>query len=570
MEAKTNINDLLQTIEIFVPRYQRAYSWETPEKNSTKRTNTDVFYEDIKTHSLSGSNTQYYIGHFLFEDKGNHKYAIIDGQQRLTTIEIYLSALFAKLKSIRELTEDEEDLYVNIIKRGSKYKFQTVDYDNQFFKDFIIDRKSVNTKNLETESARRILAANEYFVSRFEDETEENLLKYLHTIQTALCTTHSVATEAEAIQMFMFQNSRGKKPSNLEIIKAQFMFQCHLYGGENTDELIEEIKGRFEKIYKAISSIENNINEDDVLTYTLKVYFNSLYMESPLAKIEKELNKDNREESLAFVKDFSFELSNCFDNLSVYYGEDAKNYIEIYSLKFLGKTGLVLPFILKAYKYNIPKEDICKLCSAFESLVVRHLLIGTRADITSRINEVYTKFTQDNLDITPILKKIEFIKNVKLDNWWWSYWNNENFENSIHGPIHPRIAKYILWKYENFLREKGKAGYKPVRYEDIENPQLEHIAPQHPSSKHPEKDGYDVYDEEFTTQYIDCLGNYLLLSGFHNDSISNGPFSSKRDTYVKLDQQLEVRNMTEETCVWDKAKIDQRHLLIVDYVKNHF
>lgn len=98
----------------------------------------------------------------------------------------------------------------------------------------------------------------------------------LETVQNASCTTHLVKDESEAIQMFIFQNNRGKKPSNLEIIKAQFMFNVHLFGGEKKEALIEEIKSRFEKIYKSISSIEYRINEDEVLTYTLHVHFNSL------------------------------------------------------------------------------------------------------------------------------------------------------------------------------------------------------------------------------------------------------------------------------------------------------
>jgi len=61
------------------------------------------------------------------------------------------------------------------------------------------------------------------------------------------------------IHHLIFQNNRGKKPSHLEIIKAQFMFNVHLYGAEEKESLIEEIKNRFEKIYKSISSIEYRI-----------------------------------------------------------------------------------------------------------------------------------------------------------------------------------------------------------------------------------------------------------------------------------------------------------------------
>ena len=52
----------------------------------------------------------------------------------------------------------------------------------------------------------------------------------------ASCTTHIVKNEAEAIQMFIFQNNRGKTPSNLEIIKAQFLYNVHLYGGAEDEK----------------------------------------------------------------------------------------------------------------------------------------------------------------------------------------------------------------------------------------------------------------------------------------------------------------------------------------------
>jgi hypothetical protein len=121
----------------------------------------------------------------------------------------------------------------------------------------------------------------------------------LNTVQNASCTTHPVKDESEAIQMFIFQNNRGKKPSNLEIIKAQFMFNVHLYGGEEKESLIEEIKNRFEKIYKSISSIEYNINEDDVLVYTLRVHFNSLWETNAIEKINKLLSDGN---PIPFIK----------------------------------------------------------------------------------------------------------------------------------------------------------------------------------------------------------------------------------------------------------------------------
>jgi len=254
--------------KIFVPSYRRAYSWDTEFDKSKTPKQINVFLTDLEDYNKSSAEAPYYFGHFLFEEKSKNHFGVIDGQQRLTTIVIFLSTLFSKLKSIRQLSDNEEILFENMIMRRSNYIFSTVDYDKQLFIDYVIEQSKKNKNGLETVSAKRIVNAFDFFTKSLSDKDEIYLLKMLNTISEASCSTHPVKNESEAIQMFIFQNNRGKKPSNLEIIKAQFMFNIHLYGGGNKDNLIDEIKNRFEKIYKSISSIEYKINEDEVLVYT--------------------------------------------------------------------------------------------------------------------------------------------------------------------------------------------------------------------------------------------------------------------------------------------------------------
>lgn len=148
------------------------------------------------------------------------------------------------------------------------------------------------------------------------------------------------------------------------------------------------------------------------------------------------------------------------------------------------------------------------------------------------------------------------------ENWWWSYWNNTALENSLQGGLNHTIAKFLLWKYENYLESNGKSGYSVSRYDKIENPELEHVAPQ---TENPET-GYDNYDEEFRNQYIDCLGNYLLLSKSHNCSVGNKPFADKRNSYNHSEQQREIQKMTLETPIWTKELIRQRKEKIVKFI----
>lgn len=553
MEASTTIKQMMAGNEISIPNYQRAYSWAKDDQVKT-------FLEDLEDYNKSSSKSNYYFGHFLFEEKGPNKFGVIDGQQRMTTIVIFLSALFKRLKDIRELKEKEGQYFEDIIKRGSTYRFETVGYDDRLFKDYVIDQTKKDKNRLETESAKRIVAAFDFFTSELKDKEEEYLVKMLDTVQKAQCTTHQVKNESEAIQMFIFQNNRGKKPSNLEIIKAQFMFNVHLHGGEEKENLIDEIKDRFEKIYKNISSIEHKINEDDVLGYTLRVHFNSLLEANNLDKINESLSEGKG--SIPFIRSFTQSLEGSFDNLTAFFGEEGeKKHIEIHSLVTLGEIGIAMPFIIKAYKFGLPINQINQLCKALESMLLRQRLIGTNAKIASRLNDVYQGFTEEEPEIQPIIGRIEWMKNEY--SYYWAHWNTEKLKANIQGGIHWPTAKYLLWKYENHLGGQGKGGYKPIRFDDLlENPELEHIAPQ---TENPEA-GYDSYDDDFTEQYLHCLGNYLLVPESHNRSIGNKPFKDKRDSYTQLAQQREIREMTKDDLKWTKEKIAERKEKIVRFI----
>jgi len=129
MEASTTVNKMLAGNRIFVPTYQRAYSWDTEFDKSKTPKQVNVFLSDLEAYK--SSTKSYYFGHFLFEEKPDKKFGVIDGQQRLTTIVIFLSALFKRLSSIRKLTETEQEIFEDIIKRNSTYRFETVDYDKQ-------------------------------------------------------------------------------------------------------------------------------------------------------------------------------------------------------------------------------------------------------------------------------------------------------------------------------------------------------------------------------------------------------------------------------------------------------
>lgn len=559
MDSLTNICRMLSGNNIYVPNYQRAYSWDT-ESDAVKTTrHVNTFLIDLQDYVKSESSSRYYFGHFLFEEKNETCFGIIDGQQRLTTITIFLAALFNRLKEFRNLTEEEDFAYKSMIKVGQTYHFSTVDYDNQLFKDYVVNQIKTEHNGLDTKSKQRIVNAYDFFVKEFSQMGEQQIVSLLNAVMNASCTTHIVKNESEAIQMFIFQNNRGKKPSNLEIIKAQFLYNVHLYGGaeDEKNDLIDEIKNRFEGIYKSISKIEHKIDEDNVLTYTLRIFYNSLWENNAIQRVNSELEIDTR---IDFIRDFTRKLASCFEQITAFFNSE-REYIIYHSLILFGNNGLLFPFFIKALLYKISENNMLRLASSLESIFVRARIIGTRADLTSRLNDIFQKFDGD---VEPIITRIDWMK--KQDGWW-GYWNDKEFERSLQGWIRHDLGKILLWKYENYLiQSEGKLGYSPIRYDAILNPHLEHIAPQ---TENP-KNGYGEYDDEFKNQYIDCLGNYLLLSAYHNISIGNIPFEQKRETYTQLRQQQEVLEMTEADRYWDKDKIKMRKDKILKFLLETF
>lgn len=543
--------DLFEKFDyIKVPDYQRAYSWDD--------TQIEQFLLDIKEY-IDKKGINYYIGHFLFEKKDNEKIGyIIDGQQRLTTIIIFLSSAFEKIKKLNngELSAEELNIYKSIIENNGEIKFSTVDYDNKLFKERVIYREKGVVKP-DTQSQSRILEAVKYFNKKLEKETIENLINMVKIITNASCTLNEVLNQSEAVQMFIYQNDRGKHPTDLEIIKSLFMYNIHDCSDNKINDL-NYIKEKFETIYKNISYIENLVNENDVLRITLKTYYKNLN-ESSIDRIKEDINDKVSKEKLDFIKSFTEELEKNFQYLK-YFFEDEKKYLYIHSIITLGINIDLYPFIVGIYRFGINEDDKKKLIESLENLLIRMKIIGSRAYVTYRIGEPYKNFLEEG-DITSI---IDIINEMKIStNYWWGHWNNDKLIASVENGVNGNIAKFILWKYENSFGDRSFE----FRY-DKEKINLEHIAPRIEPDTKPH--GYGDYNDEEFINLIYCLGNLILLSEKHNKSIGNTIFSEKYKTYTYLKQQEEIRNMVSENGTWGKSMIKKRKKKIVDFVMSYY
>jgi len=94
-----------------VPDYQREYVWEEKHVNQ--------LLEDIYEEFGNDSKSEYFIGSIVVCENDDKRYEVIDGQQRLTTLFVALSALKNHLKASKEDVSDIQTMLFSTTRDAS-------------------------------------------------------------------------------------------------------------------------------------------------------------------------------------------------------------------------------------------------------------------------------------------------------------------------------------------------------------------------------------------------------------------------------------------------------------------
>jgi uncharacterized protein with ParB-like and HNH nuclease domain len=553
MEYKSTISNIFspRKISFAVPNYQRAYSWEVGQD---KDRHVPQFLKDIEDHPTNVE--QYHYGHFLFEQDivNKNKYWIIDGQQRLTTAIIFLSCIYNRLKGLPEYQRDAENLYNDFLKNNDELqKFETVDYDNNFFINTIIDSR---VDIPDTKSRRRILEAYEYLSVKVNKADITTVIHWKELVENAKITTDTVEDKAEATQIFTFQNDRGKSLTNLEKLKAFLMLQIFL-SCKNTEvdpnNAIRFVENEFETIYKSLENIEI-ANEDQILNYHtiafLQVSGNSI------DRVKNVFKKQPNELQQRWIKKFAVELKKSFE-LAVKIQNKRKEYSNIADVLYLDQANS-FPLILKLYHLKQENHNI-ELALRLMEIILFKWKYTTGNYQSNYFPEIANRY---NGDFNQLINTLRYHSKRGFKD----YWNFEgNFEQYLSGNNHyTSLTKYLLWKFENSLREEIREPfmlfpefnnlYGAIKLENT----IDHWLPQNP---------YGVeYDQEFNDKYLHNIGNLVLSTRGRNASDSNH-LPSDRSTFSTLisRQKLEPLKNT-----WSKENIEKRKGEIVIFAKNYW
>ena len=542
--------------QFFIPVYQRAYSWEEPQWK--------IFLEDLE-EATKGEN-HYFFGNVLLEIIERDKsFDIIDGQQRLTTIIIFVRCLVNVLDSKGYDKEQLEYIKQDYLENRKKSKLNALEYDRDYFYDVII-ANSDNKHKPQTPSQKRILEAKKFFTKELKSKEITQLEEILKAMQKAQIIKLEFDNKKDSVLMFELQNNRGKDLTNMEKLKSYLAYQIYTYSDKDSAETkLDEMVNIFKEIYRILSDIDlssiKRLDEDSILRYfniaTLKSGFayrednNSLNYKKELKDI-----KDS-EEKLAWIDKYVKSLKDAFFDFKTFI-ESKSEYKEY--LLHLGVAD-TYPFVIKAYRlFRNDEEKLERVFKALEVIAFRYELTRMRASLSVRLDKVLKSFDS--------IEKLESgIKNV-CDNEW--YWTDDKVREALSPEQYTleKIAPYIFMRYENALRNKNTRtkGYI-FTLQEIQKPQIEHIAPQ---TENDEKvaSGYCEYDEDFYDNcYLHCIGNLMLIAQSHNVSIGNKPFADKLQSYQNspMLQHREIKEFANGE-VWDKDSINNRHETLVEFI----
>jgi uncharacterized protein with ParB-like and HNH nuclease domain len=553
--GNVKIKDLFNGDRIFnIPKYQRAYAWEEEE-------NLAYFLDDLKNQR---SEKSYFLGTLLFHERksrGEYEFVdVVDGQQRLTTIIIFMKVIISILID-QGSNKVSNKTYSRYIYDGYSYKLELENEDSSFLHNKIFG--DTDAIEFETPSQKRLYLAKVYFYNELSSLNLADLENIFSILVEADVILYVVNKISDATQIFELLNDRGKRLTDLEGIKSFLMYRIGCLNlKDNEDQSIDAIQNNFASIYRKIEKY--NINENDVLRYHTIAFEESKahYYNNPEGFVKNKINAFFKEsindlEIKHEIMSYTERLRNGFDIFNII-KENSINLDHLNNLFMIGRVNPFYPLLMHTYKYNF--SNFSEFSRDLTKFTFRSSLVGLKND-----NEVFYKYIRNAENFSNLFK---WIIN---DNWWdINKRADEVLNNRNHYVrINNNIIKYILFSYENYLRKIK--GYPLITIETyFSDDKREKINIEHITAQRAKNINLTI---EFEEKYLHSLGNLVIDTISSNSRKSNNPVDDKLQEYSKS-PIMSQNEINDEKIDWDnieevKLFIDKRNEMLLSFIKIH-
>ncbi|HHX68505.1 MAG TPA: DUF262 domain-containing protein [Gallicola sp.] len=640
MKELYSLQDIFNQRLFRIPDYQRGYSWTEQQLNE--------FWEDVINLPIG---REHYTGMislrkinkdeaknwteelWLINNWGYSAYHVVDGQQRLTTFIILINEI---VKFYKSLPENEgkgyENIFINslplseiiksylcIVKPDSEGQLKTFKFgyevDNpsyEFFKYKILEadipgdiQETFYTLNLEK--------AKEFFANILEETYKEYGLQEIEKLfvkltQKLMFNIYNINDDFNVFIAFETMNNRGKRLSNLELLKNRLIYLTTLFNNEEDVRVStrNKINDTWKTVYgclgknkqKALSDDEflqahwiiyfgySRAKKDNYSDFLLKQYFtqkrilDKVNFNEQLDDINAEINEE------AFIDEpveetVSYVDKSIKDKLTI---GDVGNYIDSmknlipywYDMTFptqssfskeikvwldrINRLGFVyfkpLTTVVLSKK-DITDSEKVEYLKAVERFIFMHFRLS--GYFSTYKNSFYYNLANSlykgEKDINYVIKELNNIDYLNKDN----VLNINAVLNNIirlfknyKGYYSWSTIRYFLYEYETYLMD-NQANQK-IYPEDIfkkdekDKVSIEHVYPQTPTVEY-WINRFKDYTDEQKNYLTGSLGNLLPLSLSINIQLQNDSFDNKKnERYYKGSHcEIEVSHFEEWT-----------------------
>lgn len=579
---------LKEARRFMVPLYQRKYEWDDER--------LIPFWEDVEAKAievLSGdSRFQHYLGALIISPikaastfSTTPKLQVVDGQQRLTTFQLFLAALrrVAEERGADDLAAQIEDYLFNPLKKNddaaAKYKLMPTPHDREVFQDMLeMTHSGIRAKynaewwgySVKKKTQLRSLRAYVVFRQRItsfalygsadlssdedevtdetkgpvdENDTEEAIAERLEALMTALLhrlklVVIELGEDDDAQVIFETLNSKGKPLQAMDLVRNNIFYRAEKEEGGSVDELYANLWDPFDHTWwrePAPNARPTRPRIDHFLSHVLTaetggaISMRELYAEYRSYAVVKGTPRFEKVED---------ELKVLQHHAPIYETLEGRKSVDP-DIAWLGEKLRVwqvttaYPVAMQLLRPGVTPEDRKLICRLVYSYLVRRALCGLPA---KNLNKVFQSLAQvfSSSQPTPKVLRDFFASRPGTST---RFPSDDDFTLGILSQPAYQLAqgnriKDVLWELELASRPKfaEKAGMPT-------NLWVEHVVPVSWTTDWPFEDGAAIQrfsgDARANTREIlkHSVGNLTLVSAGLNSSAGNKGFLEKRAKY---------------------------------------
>ena len=495
-------------VQFVIPVYQRNYDWTN---NECKELINDIIA--VEQHNRG----THFIGSIVFIHEGAYstsevkELVIIDGQQRLTTINIIYVALYRYAKD-NGLKNDENmllNMYLTnqyVQQESSKLKLKQTDSNSVAFKAIM------NGTENEYDHYSNVIENFNYFKSII---TEESFPLILNGLKRLIFVEISLERGKDDPQrIFESLNSTGLDLSQSDLIRNYILMDLD---PKNQNKIFEQIWSPIEENAKDIVKQKSVVSDyiRDYLTLKNKKIPNKTNVYLEFKKLYEQKDEAYLQE-LENIKSLSIHYKK-FINPTTVADLNVRRELEYISRL---EINVAYPFLLQVFedKENglVTNEELINILKLIQTYTWRRFVVGLP---TSSLNKIFMALYAE-VDPENYLESIAIALVKKKGTG--KFPTDEDLKTSLKDKdlynIQSKNRNYMFELLENYNNKE----YVNTANDNIT---IEHIFPQTPNGdweKSITPDDYFMFKEK----YLNTIAN-LTLSG-NNGALSNKSFEDKK------------------------------------------